>query len=75
MQRTLNWYLDNQAWSRRVTDGSYRGQRLGSDASTAPSWRRRMNRKGIILAGGSGTRLHPLTLSSASSCCRSTTSR
>ncbi|MCU0835325.1 MAG: dTDP-glucose 4,6-dehydratase [Chromatiaceae bacterium] len=29
LARTLDWYLDNQAWCQRVTDGSYRGQRLG----------------------------------------------
>jgi dTDP-glucose 4,6-dehydratase len=29
MRRTVAWYLENQAWCRRVTDGSYRGQRLG----------------------------------------------
>jgi len=27
--RTVDWYLDNQAWCRRVLDGSYRGERLG----------------------------------------------
>ncbi|HSE11976.1 MAG TPA: dTDP-glucose 4,6-dehydratase [Rudaea sp.] len=27
--RTVDWYLDNQDWSRRVLDGSYRGERLG----------------------------------------------
>ncbi|KAA6183870.1 dTDP-glucose 4,6-dehydratase [Thiohalocapsa marina] len=30
LKRTLHWYLANQDWSRRVTDGSYRGQRLGA---------------------------------------------
>jgi dTDP-glucose 4,6-dehydratase len=30
LERTLDWYLSNQDWSRRVTDGSYRGQRLGA---------------------------------------------
>ncbi len=29
LARTLTWYLDNQDWTRRVTDGSYRGERLG----------------------------------------------
>jgi dTDP-glucose 4,6-dehydratase len=29
LRRTLHWYLDNQQWVQRVTDGSYRGQRLG----------------------------------------------
>jgi dTDP-glucose 4,6-dehydratase len=27
--RTLDWYLANPEWCRRVTDGSYRGERLG----------------------------------------------
>ncbi|HEY2396279.1 MAG TPA: dTDP-glucose 4,6-dehydratase [Rudaea sp.] len=27
--RTVDWYLDNQAWCGRVLDGSYRGERLG----------------------------------------------
>ncbi|MFP4075647.1 MAG: dTDP-glucose 4,6-dehydratase [Halochromatium sp.] len=29
LARTLAWYLDHQDWTRRVTDGSYRGERLG----------------------------------------------
>jgi dTDP-glucose 4,6-dehydratase len=29
MRRTVQWYLNNQDWVRRVMDGSYRGQRLG----------------------------------------------
>jgi dTDP-glucose 4,6-dehydratase len=29
MRRTVQWYLDNQEWCRRVLDGSYRGERLG----------------------------------------------
>ncbi|MBK5941134.1 dTDP-glucose 4,6-dehydratase [Halochromatium roseum] len=32
LARTLAWYLDNQAWTQRVTDGSYRGERLGGQA-------------------------------------------
>jgi dTDP-glucose 4,6-dehydratase len=31
MRRTLVWYLENQSWCKRVTDGSYRGERLGSE--------------------------------------------
>ncbi|MCG6860145.1 MAG: dTDP-glucose 4,6-dehydratase [Chromatiaceae bacterium] len=30
MRRTLVWYLENQTWCKRVMDGSYRGERLGS---------------------------------------------
>ncbi len=30
MRRTVGWYLENSAWCRRVTDGSYRGERLGA---------------------------------------------
>ena len=29
MTRTVDWYLDNDAWCQRVLDGSYRGERLG----------------------------------------------
>jgi len=27
--KTVNWYLNNNEWCRRVTDGSYRRERLG----------------------------------------------
>ncbi|TVQ89364.1 MAG: dTDP-glucose 4,6-dehydratase [Chromatiaceae bacterium] len=29
LARTLDWYLSHRDWTARVTDGSYRGQRLG----------------------------------------------
>jgi len=29
LRSTLNWYLQNPEWCERVTDGSYRGERLG----------------------------------------------
>lgn len=29
MLKTVQWYLDNLEWCRRVQDGSYRGERLG----------------------------------------------
>jgi dTDP-glucose 4,6-dehydratase len=34
LRRTLDWYLTNTDWVRRVTDGSYRGQRLGTAGPT-----------------------------------------
>ena len=33
MQKTVQWYLNNQPWCERVKDGSYRGQRLGVEAA------------------------------------------
>ncbi len=32
IDQTVQWYLDNTDWTRRVLDGSYRGERLGSEA-------------------------------------------
>jgi len=29
IRKTVEWYLENQTWCRRVQDGSYRGERLG----------------------------------------------
>lgn len=29
LEKTVQWYLDNQIWVERVKDGSYQGQRLG----------------------------------------------
>jgi len=33
LRKTVQWYLANQAWTERVMDGSYRGERLGLDDS------------------------------------------
>nr|WP_199044926.1 dTDP-glucose 4,6-dehydratase [Dyella sp. ASV24] len=30
MAQTVDWYLENQAWTQRVLDGSYRMERLGT---------------------------------------------
>lgn len=30
LRKTVRWYLDNLDWCRRVQDGSYQGQRLGT---------------------------------------------
>jgi len=32
LKKTVQWYLDNEAWWKRVQDGSYQGQRLGVGA-------------------------------------------
>jgi len=37
IRKTIQWYLDNQTWADRVKDGSYQGQRLGSDNTGASS--------------------------------------
>lgn len=29
LRKTVQWYLDNETWWRRVQDGSYQGERLG----------------------------------------------
>jgi dTDP-glucose 4,6-dehydratase len=35
IRKTVQWYLDNQAWCRRVQDGSYQRERLGQNESGA----------------------------------------
>ena len=30
IRKTVQWYLDNQAWWQRVLDGSYKLERLGN---------------------------------------------
>jgi len=32
MQRTVDWYLDNSTWVKKILDGSYRLERLGAAA-------------------------------------------
>ena len=33
IRKTVQWYLDNSEWSQRVQDGSYRRERLGTQAA------------------------------------------
>lgn len=33
MRKTVQWYLDNQQWWQNILNGSYRGERLGLQAS------------------------------------------
>ena len=30
IEKTVKWYLDNQEWSRDITDGNYARERLGN---------------------------------------------
>ena len=55
LAKTVEWYLANRPWCDEITAANTRGS-VSARPPILP-----MNRKGIILAGGSGTRLFPLT--------------
>jgi dTDP-glucose 4,6-dehydratase len=67
-RRTVDWYLANQDWVRRVLDGSYRCERIG-----APHEPARERASSSPAAPARGCIRSPRR--SASSCCRCTTSR
>jgi dTDP-glucose 4,6-dehydratase len=33
LEKTIRWYLDNEAWWRPIREGRYAGQRLGASAA------------------------------------------
>ncbi len=70
MRKTVAWYLANEAGGVGFRTEAIRASVLGCKANHL--WGMM---KGIILAGGSGTRLHPSPAAYRSSCCRSTISR
>ena len=35
LSKTIDWYLENQAWCDHVRDGSYAGERLGLNQESA----------------------------------------
>ena len=74
LRRTIGWYLEHQAWwegvrARRYRRRAARASAVGHDAG----WKRggwddaggEDGMKGILLAGGSGSRLHPMTLAAS----------
>ncbi len=70
MRRTVAWYLENRDWCRRVTDGSYRGERLGLRGEFLNEQKRHHPRRRLRYPP-----LSPDPHHQQAAACRSTTSR
>ena len=57
--RTVRWYLENPQWVEHVTSGTYQRERLGPRCEGDKMSNTESFHKGILLAGGLGTRLYP----------------